>query len=154
MKRFLLLGAMALGLSGCVSDYPGGRVYDPYWDGYEQERIVIYNDRARPRPIYRDDRLYRDDRPSYRGPYRNVSRDARRASRRDEDRRTDNRRSEERRPERSADGLGRRGSSAAISGEGVSESTARVPSQTRAQRTPDTRPSIGPRPYTPPVRPQ
>ncbi len=65
MKRLLVLGAALLGLSGCVSDYP---VYDDY-PVYERPRprlyearpVVVYEDRYRPRPVYRDP-SWRDDR--------------------------------------------------------------------------------------------
>ncbi|WP_182085404.1 hypothetical protein [Aureimonas sp. ME7] len=62
MKRFMILAATLLGLSGCVSDYPG---YDPYYgpDVYAPRPVVVYEDRYRPRPIYRD---YYRDRPYYR----------------------------------------------------------------------------------------
>lgn len=84
MKRLLVLGAALLGLSGCVSDYP---VYDDY-PVYERSRpriydarpVVVYEDRYRPRPIYRDrdpygrdDRRFgRYDRPRYRDVDRPV----------------------------------------------------------------------------------
>lgn len=139
MKRFLLLSVMAVALSGCVSEYPGGRVYDPYRDGYERRRVVVYQDRARPRPIYRDDR------PNDRGPYRGPS---------DYDRR-DDRRPSDRRPDYRDDGPARRDPAPSIGRGRVSEQTFRPRSETRPPRTSDVRPSAGgPRPYIPPVRPQ
>lgn len=75
MKRLLVLGAALLGLSGCVSDYPvydDYSVYEPRPRIYDARPVVVYEDRYRPRPVYRDpywrdDRRYgRYDRPRYR----------------------------------------------------------------------------------------
>lgn len=66
MKRFVLLGIVILGLSGCVSEYPGG---DPYPSVYGPPVVGVYNDRSFNRPYrppyYRD---YRHDRGPSRGP--------------------------------------------------------------------------------------
>lgn len=151
MKRFLLLGVIAIALSGCVSETSGRRGYDPYWDGYEARPVVIDRGRYRPRPVYRDDRpTYREP---YRGPYRGPSRDDFRAARRDDDRRSDGRRFNERRSDVRDDGPGRRGPSTSIGRERIPEQSARAGSDLRPARAPGLRPS-GPRPYTPPVRAQ
>lgn len=66
MKRLLVLGAALLGLSGCVSEYPvydDYPVYEPRPRIYDPRPVVVYEDRYRPRPVYRDrDPYWRDDR--------------------------------------------------------------------------------------------
>ncbi|WP_279478900.1 hypothetical protein [Aureimonas sp. SK2] len=78
MKRLLVLGFALVGLSGCVSDYPvydDYPVYEPRPRIYDARPVVVYEDRYRPRPVYRpgrdpywrDDRRFgRYDRPRYR----------------------------------------------------------------------------------------
>jgi hypothetical protein len=93
MKRYLLLGAIALTLSGCVSEDPGyGSRYDRYPGAYDQRPVRVDRDRYRPAPIYRDDRAYRDDRYD-RIDDRRSYRDYRRSDRRDDGRFQDNRNS-------------------------------------------------------------
>ncbi|WP_156369348.1 hypothetical protein [Aureimonas sp. Leaf324] len=66
MKRLLVLGAALLGLSGCVSEYPvydDYPVYEPRPRIYDPRPVIVYEDRYRPRPVYRDrDPYWRDDR--------------------------------------------------------------------------------------------
>lgn len=72
MKRFLLLGTIAVALSGCVSEYPSYGGYDAYGDGYRDRPAFVDRDHYRTRPSYRDYR--RSDRGDYRPSYREPSR--------------------------------------------------------------------------------